>query len=110
MNGWAYKNPVGRKGIYRVELERGARVVKVFFREIPNVSIARQKTGIPVLDQGRPSVEQCQRKLDGYANLRGWIRACRLCGCTDDDCSVCVARTGEPCYWVRDGVCSACFG
>lgn len=37
-----------------------------------------------------------------------FVRRCRVCGCTDDDCSGCVARTGEPCYWVSDDLCSAC--
>jgi very-short-patch-repair endonuclease len=33
---------------------------------------------------------------------------CAVCDCTELDCSQCVARTGEPCYWARAGVCSAC--
>lgn len=33
---------------------------------------------------------------------------CAVCDCTDNDCSQCVERTGEPCYWARAGVCSAC--
>ena len=33
---------------------------------------------------------------------------CRICGCTDDDCSGCIKRTGQPCYWVKDDLCSAC--
>lgn len=35
---------------------------------------------------------------------------CRECGCTDWDCSGCVERTGEPCYWVEEDLCSACDG
>lgn len=35
-------------------------------------------------------------------------RSCRVCGCTDDDCSQCIAKTGEPCYWVGPDLCSAC--
>jgi len=35
-------------------------------------------------------------------------RKCRVCGCTDMDCSGCIARTGEPCYWVEEDLCSAC--
>lgn len=35
-------------------------------------------------------------------------RRCRRCGCTDDDCRQCIARTGEPCSWVEDELCSAC--
>lgn len=35
---------------------------------------------------------------------------CRECGCTDDDCSGCIERTGEPCSWVEPDLCSACVG
>lgn len=35
-------------------------------------------------------------------------RKCRSCGCTDADRSGCVARTGRPCAWVEDDLCSAC--
>lgn len=33
---------------------------------------------------------------------------CRICGCTDDDCSQCVAAQGYPCHWVEDDLCSRC--
>lgn len=33
---------------------------------------------------------------------------CRGCGCTDEDCSQCVERTGTPCHWVEPDLCSAC--
>ena len=36
------------------------------------------------------------------------LRPCRICGCTDLNCSGCVERTGEPCYWVEPDLCSAC--
>lgn len=36
------------------------------------------------------------------------VRSCRVCGCTEDDCSGCIERTGEPCYWVAADLCSAC--
>lgn len=36
------------------------------------------------------------------------LRTCRVCGCTDADCSGCIERTGEPCSWVEDDLCSAC--
>lgn len=35
-------------------------------------------------------------------------RRCRQCGCTDYDCSECVERTGLPCHWVEEDLCSAC--
>ena len=36
------------------------------------------------------------------------IRKCRICGCTDDDCRQCIEKTGQPCYWVDEDLCSAC--
>lgn len=36
------------------------------------------------------------------------VRICRICGCTDDDCSGCVTMTGRPCSWALIDVCSAC--
>jgi hypothetical protein len=35
-------------------------------------------------------------------------RTCIKCGCTDDDCTGCVERTGKQCWWVKDNLCSAC--
>ena len=36
---------------------------------------------------------------------------CSVCGCTDNNCSQCIKKTGEPCYWVDSGheICSACY-
>lgn len=46
-------------------------------------------------------------------NLITWLLRgiCQFCGCTDIDCSQCVAAQGDPCYWVdRDHtICSRCF-
>jgi hypothetical protein len=36
------------------------------------------------------------------------IRTCRICGCTDENCSGCIAKTGMPCHWVDVDLCSAC--
>ena len=36
------------------------------------------------------------------------VRRCRVCGCTDADCSECIEATGEPCYWVEEDLCSRC--
>lgn len=47
--------------------------------------------------------------LDEAACL-GEERACRVCGCTELNCSGCIERTGEPCFWVEADLCSACAG
>lgn len=33
---------------------------------------------------------------------------CRVCKCTDADCSKCIERSGVPCSWVEPDLCSAC--
>lgn len=38
----------------------------------------------------------------------GAVRSCRICGCTEDDCSGCARATGVPCHWVEADLCSAC--
>ncbi len=35
-------------------------------------------------------------------------RRCRSCACTEADCSRCVERTGAPCTWAEEDLCSAC--
>jgi hypothetical protein len=46
--------------------------------------------------------------MSSKANALFDVRKCRVCGCTDDDCSGCIARTGKPCRWVERDLCSAC--
>lgn len=36
------------------------------------------------------------------------VPACRICGCTDDDCRQCIEKSGEPCQWIEPDLCSAC--
>jgi hypothetical protein len=36
------------------------------------------------------------------------VRRCRVCGCTEADCSQCIGKTGAPCFWVGADLCSAC--
>lgn len=56
------------------------------------------------------------------AQARDWVRLaqevlrtlpamadqCAVCGCTEEDCSQCVEKTGQPCWWLQPGLCSAC--
>jgi ParB/RepB/Spo0J family partition protein len=49
-----------------------------------------------------------KKKNAGGKKGNDGVRKCRVCGCTDDDCSQCVEKTGEPCHWVEEDLCSAC--
>jgi hypothetical protein len=35
---------------------------------------------------------------------------CRICGCTEEDCSECIMATGEPCTWAdgTEAICTRC--
>lgn len=46
----------------------------------------------------------------GYPNgsNQSELRKCRICGCTDNNCSQCIEKTGAPCHWIEDDLCSAC--
>ncbi len=35
-------------------------------------------------------------------------QACRVCGCSQDDCSGCIEKNGEPCHWIEEDLCSGC--
>lgn len=36
------------------------------------------------------------------------LRSCRRCGCAEQNCHGCVERTGAPCSWIGEDLCSAC--
>lgn len=40
--------------------------------------------------------------------MNGDIQTCRICGCTDNDCTQCFEVQGFPCYWVKEDLCSRC--
>lgn len=41
-------------------------------------------------------------------DLDAFVRTCRKCGCTDDNCEQCIQATGKPCYWTQADLCSRC--
>jgi hypothetical protein len=75
-------------------------------------------TGGAVVAGGLPGVGSALPTRDGRSDPEEWerrrvnggVRACRVCGCTEDDCAGCVERTGGPCTWVEADLCSACVG
>lgn len=36
-------------------------------------------------------------------------RICLGCGCMEHDCRHCIEKTGKPCHWVKENLCSACL-
>ena len=56
---------------------------------------------------GAPTILYPAVRLDRFPFHDG-LQRCRACGCTEEDCSACAERTGEPCGWVEPDLCSAC--
>ena len=81
------------------------------FFTVPAFSLAHQLRDI---EQRRPALPV--PTVDEYFRIHYMCdpkpdekpRRCRVCGCTDADCSGCIERTGEPCHWVAANLCSAC--
>lgn len=57
-------------------------------------------------DMATKEIDQYGRSL--CPRCKAQVRACRVCGCTDDDCSQCVEAQGHPCHWVAADLCSRC--
>jgi hypothetical protein len=55
-------------------------------------------------------VAEARRQFHAACEQAAKARKCRVCGCTDDDCEECTRRTGFPCTWIEDDLCSACAG
>lgn len=69
-------------------------------------SLAEELLGWAELDWPQLK-EQAERELKTGVT----IPTCRICQCTEADCSGCVARTGSPCTWCSETkeLCTACL-
>jgi hypothetical protein len=66
---------------------------------------------LQALSQAQKAVAKARKRRD--KTRLAWLvaadqRRCRVCGCTNDDCRQCIEKTGRPCYWVEDDLCSVC--
>lgn len=59
--------------------------------------------------------EDIDHKGHDWSGMHEWpLARCRVCGCTDLDCSGCIEKTGAPCSWIPEletdegPICSAC--
>ncbi len=73
-------------------------------KSIPQPGSVRTPAATTVDDRGA----RRRRNRVGLAVDKPAVQRCRICGCTDADCSQCVERTGTPCHWVASDLCSAC--
>ena len=68
--------------------------------ELPPMKIER------IIETPQTLINDAKKFVENHPQLKE--RTCRICGCTDNDCIQCIAKTGEPCYWVESDLCSAC--
>ena len=88
-----------RRKIDHIEADLVRRALDV---DIDLVGAVREKfAAVQGRTWGKPDAEGVVEHIED--------RRCRLCGCTDADCRQCVEKTGQPCYWVLDDLCSACL-
>lgn len=85
------------------------------FIDIPLTQELLEDAGVQSAEEWNDQVLDDEAATAQDAAPRPAVGRCRVCGCTDDDCSGCIERTGEPCsWWVElpphpDGpICSAC--
>lgn len=50
----------------------------------------------------------CEFPLDLLNAVATDVKTCRVCGCTDADCSQCIKVQGYACHWVAPNLCSRC--
>lgn len=53
-------------------------------------------------------IRKKREKAKEHAEPAPKLRTCRACGCTDNNCQQCIDKTGSPCHWVEEDLCSAC--
>ena len=78
--------------------------------EADNEDIAKMKAELNVSCRSFEEDNGCSEVSSLYDWDAEEVRTCRVCGCTDNDCTQCVERTGHPCRWVEEDLCSACVG
>lgn len=85
------------------------KMVRVTVVNNPNVTpwFVRHLIDVKSRRGGRKMV-QVRRPCPGSHSAAHVEGRCRVCGCTDTDCRRCIAKTGEPCFWVEPDLCSAC--
>jgi chromatin remodeling complex protein RSC6/RNA polymerase-binding transcription factor DksA len=49
-----------------------------------------------------------ENKIKAARGIIDELRRCRVCGCTKYNCKQCIEKTGSPCTWVEEDLCSAC--
>lgn len=77
--------------------------------------VNRQYSGLAVVRDITHILEQHDGLVPGFVSLSICIPAepegtCVICGCTDENCSQCIEKTGAACAWLdhEEMICSAC--
>jgi hypothetical protein len=108
--GLASKSEVFGKPLLRIDIpENGSRAALTQFYGLDTIyciTPVDEKTARAVSVQNDPKPVACLCLPSPSEEPE--TRKCRVCGCTDDDCRQCIEKTGSPCHWVEEDLCSAC--
>lgn len=79
----------------------------VSFRRVTQIDVFA--FSVKRISEAEADIYHRQHLANGYSlEFDVPVRACRECGCTDDDCSQCIEATGQACHWVETDLCSRC--
>jgi hypothetical protein len=81
--------------------DSGEKVTHGVAKEIVRQAKEKRPKQVELMEEPEEALEESEAAEVG---------TCRICGCTDADCRQCVEKTGEPCHWVEEDLCSACVG
>ena len=78
-------------------------------KEDKPASKKEEKKVVPAKKETKPSATEPDLFGDEDKETTVKVRTCRVCGCTENNCSQCIEKTGSPCTWVDEDLCSACI-
>jgi hypothetical protein len=90
--------------------DSGEKVTHKVAKEVVRQAKARKPKQVELIEEPEEIEEAAapEEETASEESEAAEVRTCRVCGCTDADCRQCIEKTGEPCYWVEDDLCSAC--
>jgi len=98
-----------RSTTFKIDMSADALLPIKFPESFPTLAKAKawcEDRNAELVAKGRDQMPELYEKQAGDDDLQ----RCRICGCTEENCQDCIDRTGNPCHWSEEDLCSACAG